>query len=129
MKRSLFVSLVACLLFLSLSIAQAAETIPIDSEHFPDNNFREYVLENLDTDDDGALSANEISKVDYLNVSAKNISSLKGVEYFTSLTDLYCSYSNYVTKCNKRLPCQIHRTLLQDPGFCGRITYNPSTPK
>ncbi len=91
MKRSLFISLVACLLFLTQNVSQAAESVSIDTEHFPDDNFRSYVLENQDKDKNGVLSEQEINTVTYLNVNSKNISSLKGVEYFTRLTDLDCS--------------------------------------
>ncbi len=91
MKRSLFISLVVCLLLLSLGMAQAAESVPVDAEHFPDGNFRSYVLENLDTDKNGALSKQEISAVTSLDVNEKDIASLKGVEYFTGLTTLSCS--------------------------------------
>lgn len=68
------------------------EDIPIDEEHFPDKNFREYVKA-LDTDNSQTLSGQEIALVERINVSNKNISSLKGIEYFTALKYLDCSYN------------------------------------
>ena len=68
------------------------EDIPIDEEHFPDENFREYVKA-LDTDNSQTLSGQEIALVERINVSNKNIFSLKGVEYFTALKYLDCSYN------------------------------------
>ena len=64
--------------------------IAIDATNFPDDIFREYVSSNCDADKDTYLSANEIAAVTRIDVSTKSISSLKGIEYFTALTVLYC---------------------------------------
>ena len=68
----------------------------ITEENFPDENFRDYILYTL-TDiagnkvgGDGILTAKEIAAVKEINVKNKNISSLKGIEYFTSITYLNC---------------------------------------
>ena len=75
----------------------------ITSENFPDGNFRDYILYTL-TDiagnkvgGDGILTAKEIAAVKEINVKNKNISSLKGIEYFTSITSLEC-YDNNLTE-------------------------------
>ena len=70
----------------------------IDSQNFPDEVFRNYVSENCDTDKDGYLSSTEIADVTVISVSGSAekpgvITSLKGVEYFTELTELNCSYN------------------------------------
>jgi hypothetical protein len=44
----------------------------------------------IDKDADGKLSEEEIAAVPVLDVMEKNIASLKGIEFFTALTDLYC---------------------------------------
>ncbi len=72
------------------------DEIAIDETNFPDANFRSYVAENFDTDGNGALSTAEIAQVDEINVSERDIASLKGVEYFTALKWLYC-YNNQLT--------------------------------
>ena len=66
--------------------------IEINSTNFPDKNFRDYIS-SYDENKDGGLSEKEISNVTSINVSSKDISSLKGIEYFTTLKYLYCYYN------------------------------------
>ena len=68
--------------------------IAIDETHFPDANFRNYLL-SQSYGKDGVLTEAEIKGIASINVSEKNISSLKGIEYFTALTELSCN-SNYL---------------------------------
>lgn len=80
--------------------AYASETnfpVRVDEVNFPDPNFREYVLECYDDDQSGDLSAEEISAVTSMHLHAKQLHSLKGIEYFTSLIDLFCE-SNQLTE-------------------------------
>ena len=65
-------------------------SIIINSTNFPDDNFRNYLLEQS-YGKDGVLTEDEISKIKSIDVHEKNISSLKGIEYFTSLKTLYCT--------------------------------------
>lgn len=70
------------------------EPVAIDEAHFPDANFRAFVASaDIDTDQDGSLSADEIFAVSIMNVDEKSISSLKGIEYFTTLQQLMCSHN------------------------------------
>ncbi len=91
--KSLVLSLLLCLLCNS---AYSEVIISGGVSNFPDEIFREYVNENFDTDGDGVLSDSELEAVQenyvgyYANLPGK-ISSLKGIEHFTSLTALYCS--------------------------------------
>ena len=65
--------------------------IAIDATNFPDENFRAIVAgTDIDTNSDGKLSEKEIAAVTGLDVSEKNIASLKGIEFFTELIELYC---------------------------------------
>ncbi len=69
--------------------------ITVDEMHFPDEIFREYVVNNFDKDSDGSLSKAEIDAVTEISISGKQeLKSLKGIEYFVNLTSLDCSYSN-----------------------------------
>lgn len=68
----------------------------INETNFPDENFRNYVKNNLDADGNGKLSETE-RNITYLNVSGQNIASLEGVEYFTHLTQLYCGANKLTT--------------------------------
>lgn len=76
-------------------IANAAEeekitSVEINEANFPDENFREYVKENFDTDGDVVLSVKELDNVHTININNKNIADLTGIEHFTALTGLYC---------------------------------------
>ena len=61
----------------------------INAENFPDETFRAYVQENFD-DGDGILIDDEISYIYEIYVNSLNITSLKGIEYFTELETLEC---------------------------------------
>lgn len=65
--------------------------IPIDEAHFPDSNFRRYlVISSFDKNKDGILSEQEIKKVDTIDCYAWEIKSFKGIEYFTEIKTLRC---------------------------------------
>ena len=70
-------------------IAVQSAGVAIDSTNFPDANFRT-VVENFDTNKDGSLSDTEIAAVEAIDCHDKDISNLKGIEYFTSLDYLDC---------------------------------------
>ena len=70
-------------------------TIVINEANFPDPNFRSYLLAK-DYGEDGVISESEIQGITSIDVSSNKISSLKGIEYFTALTKLWC-YSNHLT--------------------------------
>ncbi len=69
-------------------------SVAIDAEHFPDPTFRDYVRNSYDMNDDHALSASEIAAVVSMDCRDLDINSLKGIEYFTALEKLDCSYNN-----------------------------------
>ncbi|MBR6385858.1 MAG: hypothetical protein IKS03_07060 [Ruminococcus sp.] len=71
----------------------------IDSENFPDENFREFVSENFDKNNDGYLTSDEYEPVEEMNVSDMNIYDFTGIEFFTSLKSLDCS-GNPINKLN-----------------------------
>ena len=63
----------------------------IDENNFPDDNFRAYVEQKMDADKNGRLSENEIDNVLIIDVNNREISSLKGIEFFSKLKELYCN--------------------------------------
>lgn len=71
--------------------AAAEDAVEISETNFPDSNFRQYVTDYCDTDSDGILSVSEIADVTAIDVNYKGITDLKGIEYFTALTELDCS--------------------------------------
>ncbi|MBR3293699.1 MAG: leucine-rich repeat domain-containing protein, partial [Oscillospiraceae bacterium] len=87
---SLFLCLALALALLPSVPAQAAWDVAINATNFPDANFRSYVSGNCDSNGDGKLSAREIAAVTYIGCFNKNIASLKGIEHFTALTELWC---------------------------------------
>ena len=64
--------------------------VAIDEENFPDNNFRNWILAQ-EYGSDGLLTDAEIAAVEEIDVINKTIASLKGIEYFTAVTNLYCN--------------------------------------
>ena len=68
----------------------AATKVAINKTNFPDQGFRNYIKDNFDSNSDGYLSESEISAVTVISPSGYDIRSLKGIEYFTSLTQLFC---------------------------------------
>ena len=72
--------------------------------HFPDTAFRNFVRENCDLDGDGALSSEEISAVTAMNVSELYITDLTGIELFTELRLLNCSWNKLTSLDVSMLP-------------------------
>ncbi len=73
--------------------------LALTEEIFPDDIFRDYVLEKFDRNDDGTISSSEASKVKTIDVTGLGISSLEGVEKFTKLNTLLCA-GNALTELN-----------------------------
>ena len=71
--------------------------VAIDETNFPDAVFRDHIADNYDSDKNGKLDQDEISIIYSLSVSYLNIGSLKGVEYFGSLTWLFCDGNRLTT--------------------------------
>ena len=62
----------------------------VNSENFPDENFKKYVSSEFDTNSDGILSAEEMEQVITINVAGNNISSLEGIGYFVNVQEIFC---------------------------------------
>ncbi len=83
-----------------LTIKAEAEDKELD---IPDANFKKYLLEHCDMNGDGRLTLSDAEKwnssesIKKFDISNQNISSLKGIEYFTTLTSLYCSDNQLTT--------------------------------
>ena len=77
--------------------AEATSTVAVNATNFPDAKFRQYVLDNIDTNKDKKLSTAEISAVKTIDASGLGIANLKGVERFTSVTDLYVANNKLKT--------------------------------
>ncbi len=75
--------------FALLTATTAWADVEINETNFPDANFRNWVLSQT-YGGDGMLTDEEIADVTSINVWYKRIQSLKGIEYFTALTELSC---------------------------------------
>lgn len=65
----------------------------IDQDHFPDENFRNY-LSNYDLNNDMSLNEAEIASVKNINISNQSCDSLEGIGYFYNLESLICDNNN-----------------------------------
>lgn len=94
-KQTLVRSLLFALL-LGTPLAASAQDVEINEENFPDENFRNWLLEQ-DYGADGIITEEEMKGTTYINVFGKNISSLQGIEHFTALEKLVCSFNALTT--------------------------------
>ena len=67
--------------------------IPINETTFPDENFRNWVLAQS-YGQDGVLTEDEIEEITEIEIYNENIASLKGIEYFSTLTNLAFGQNN-----------------------------------
>ena len=89
--------ILALMMVLSVTTAFASgKTVAINKKNFPDAIFRKYV-KSFDKNKDGKLSAKEIKEVEEIGLADKGISSLKGIEFFTSLEYLNCDGNKLTT--------------------------------
>ena len=65
------------------------EEIPIDEEHFPDENFRNYIKREIDVNNDNVLNISEIRNTTSIGTNFQS-SKLRGIEYFSYLSYLAC---------------------------------------
>ena len=82
--------------------AQADAAVPegyiaINEKNFPDENFRDYVAEAWDKNHDKYFSPSEIASAKWISCDNKEISNLKGIEFFTNIWLLECYYNNLTT--------------------------------
>ena len=73
------------------NIHMTPQELRIDENHFPDAEFRGYVSTNVDADQSGWLTNEEIANALVIQCGAINAESLAGMEYFTELEELNCA--------------------------------------
>ena len=99
MKWALMMVMAVTLSMLCSGRSMAAGDVEINQSTFSDDRFRAYVSEQIDADHNGSLSVAEQQAVKVIRFSGQDALSLKGIEYFTKLEDLYCS-GNKLTSLN-----------------------------
>ena len=132
--RGIWLALLLALLAAAVLVPVAAmasepQGIPIDTVHFPDATFRQYVKDNFDTNNDNVLSSDEIAVVTQIDVYDKSISNLTGIKYFTALEELDCSANQLtsldVSGCTALtyLACSANQLTSLDVSDCKALTY------
>lgn len=88
----------AAMLLLSFAAAVAVGEVAIDAARFPDEQFRAFVMAEVDVDGNGVLSDAEIAAATELWIDqyTYDAESLQGIEVFTALTRLTISNDNYI---------------------------------
>ena len=81
---------------MAMSVMAGKASVVLNSTNFPDAVFRAYISSITGVAEGGMISDAQLQSVTSINVSDKGITSLKGVEYLTALTQLYCG-SNQLT--------------------------------
>ena len=94
-RKQMKIKQLLSLAFVAVPLMASAQGIAINEENFPDENFRNFLLEQ-DYGKDGIITDAEIKGITSISVNLKNICSLKGIDFFTALTELSC-YSNQLT--------------------------------
>ena len=82
--------------FLPFSAFAATDSygpVYITDANVPDKVFREYLLKQFDKDHNGTLYPAERYAVTEIDVNDKNITSLKGIEFFPNLKKLNCGHN------------------------------------
>lgn len=92
----LLLSMMIVIIMLPIT-AHASDMVEINTVNFPDDNFRNYVEEYCDINGDMHLSITEIQDITTIDVTDKEIYSLKGIEFFTELDTLSCD-NNKITQ-------------------------------
>ena len=100
LKKLLFHSAAGTVIALCWAgIAMASDGVPIDSNHFPDDNFRK-IVENFDNGDK-VLSEDEINDVKVIEVGG-SVGSLDGIENFKALTSFDLHDNSKITSLDLR---------------------------
>ena len=99
-KRTRLVSalLTLAMVFTFLPFSAFAATdrygpVYITDANVPDKTFREYLLKQFDKDGNGVMTPAERYAVTEIDVNDKNITSLKGIEFFPNLKKLDCGHN------------------------------------
>lgn len=92
---SLILALLMCAALLPTAVADD-RYLEINELSFPDDVFREWVIENLDVSGDADsgyyMTETQVRNVTVIDCSDNDIDSLLGIEFFTNLLELNCSF-------------------------------------
>lgn len=69
----------------------AASSVAVNAQNFPDNVFRDYVSNKFDDDKNGVLSDKELKYATFISLRETGVQSLKGVELLPEVYYISCS--------------------------------------
>ena len=88
-------ALVIAFLYSDFLLGKVQAAVEINEANFPDAAFRSVISSaDYDRDGNGTLDDNELALTINIYCNGMGISSVKGIEYFTSLQGLYCTDNN-----------------------------------
>ena len=124
MKKKIFT-----LMFALVEIATTAQAqVVLNETNFPDANFRAALAEILKISEGDEITAEKIAVTTSFNVSRKSIADLTGIEHFTALRELYCSFSQLTSldvsknTALQSLDCSVNKLTLLDVSGCTALT-------
>lgn len=128
---------VGCLCWFKIGPFAPAERIVLMLEDVPDEAFRTYLAENVDTNGTGAISEEEVAAAIAFGTADKpdergnglcdlGITDLTGIEYFTSLESVVCS-DNSIAELDLSKNTQLTEVICNDCGLEELVV--PSTDK
>ena len=94
-----------------------------------DEGFKEYCLGSFDANGDGILSMEETAQVKTVNVTNRSFTSLKGIEYFSHLEELFCKGNKLASLDVTRntdltsLFCASNKLTSLDVSKCSKLLY------
>jgi len=95
--RTGYVKIVSGNAQISFCITQKARLATDNTVHFPDANFKAYMVANFDLDEDGEISKDEALLITEISCTYSGIQSLEGIQYCTALTFLDCCLNQLTT--------------------------------
>ena len=127
-KRFIFLFLLLSLFFTLAGQGYAADgDIPIDEAHFPDENFRNYLIR-VENGGNSVFSKSKIEEITLISCYNNDIADLTGIEYFTALEKLYCQ-DNQLIKLDVSkntaltyLGCQNNKLTELNAANCSNLT-------
>ncbi len=97
MKKILIFLVAACSLLVSCEKENSIKEVDDVCTTMDDSNFMKYCYDKFDVNHDGKVSMQEAAAVKSMDCSYKYITSLKGIQYFTSITSLECTNNKLTT--------------------------------
>ena len=128
-KKLLLILFLELISMVGIKALANTSDVEVNETNFPDENFRNWILTNIEAARDGVLTVPELEAIDLIACSEKQIYSLKGIEFFTSLIILDCQ-SNQLTSLDvssntslKSLICYQNRLTSLNLGNITTLTF------